>query len=79
MADRITTEPNEPSRQTRAPSVLLFVETSREFGRGLLYGIALNTEIAVHCGFDGVEHVSRYFRKETGISLRDYRKQHAPR
>ncbi len=37
------------------------------------------TDIAAHCGFDGVEHIARYFRKETGISLREYRKQHAPR
>jgi LacI family transcriptional regulator len=37
------------------------------------------TDIALHCGFDGVEHISRYFRKETGASLRDYRRQHAPR
>jgi LacI family transcriptional regulator, galactose operon repressor len=31
---------SNPSRSAEAPSVLLFVETSREFGRGLLYGIA---------------------------------------
>ncbi|MBN1361225.1 MAG: DNA-binding transcriptional regulator [Sedimentisphaerales bacterium] len=37
------------------------------------------TEIAVKAGFDGVEHVSRYFRKETGVSLREYRKRHASR
>lgn len=37
------------------------------------------TEIALHTGFDGVEHIARYFRKETGMSLRDYRKKHAPR
>jgi LacI family transcriptional regulator len=37
------------------------------------------TEIAVKAGFDGVEHVSRYFRKEAGVSLREYRKRHAPR
>jgi LacI family transcriptional regulator len=36
-------------------------------------------EIAAHCGFDGVEHIARYFREETGVSLRDYRKRHAPR
>jgi LacI family transcriptional regulator len=46
----------------------------------LLVGTDMSiTEIALHCGFDGVEHISRYFRKETGASLRDYRKQHAPR
>jgi len=46
----------------------------------LLVGTDMSiTEIALHCGFDGVEHISRYFRKETGVSLRDYRKQHAPR
>jgi LacI family transcriptional regulator len=46
----------------------------------LLVGTDMSiTEIALHCGFDGVEHISRYFRKETGISLRDYRKQNAPR
>jgi len=37
------------------------------------------TDIAIHCGSDGVEHIARYFRKETGVSLREYRKQHAPR
>jgi LacI family transcriptional regulator len=35
-------------------------------------------EIAAKSGFDGVEHISRYFRHETGISLREYRKRHAP-
>lgn len=37
------------------------------------------TDISVHCGFDGVEHIARYFRKETGTSLREYRKRYAPR
>jgi LacI family transcriptional regulator len=46
----------------------------------LLIGTDMNiTEIATHAGFDGVEHIARYFRKETGMSLRDYRKKHAPR
>jgi len=46
----------------------------------LLIGSDMNiTEIALHTGFDGVEHIARYFRKETGMSLRDYRKRHAPR
>lgn len=46
----------------------------------LLIGSDMNiTEIALHTGFDGVEHIARYFRKETGMSLRDYRKKHAPR
>jgi LacI family transcriptional regulator len=46
----------------------------------LLIGTDMSiTDIALHCGFDGVEHISRYFRKETGVSLRDYRKLHAPR
>jgi len=46
----------------------------------LLIGTDMNiTEIALHAGFDGVEHIARYFRKETGMSLRDYRKKHAPR
>lgn len=46
----------------------------------LLVGSSLRiTEIAVKAGFDGVEHVSRYFRKETGMSLREYRKRHASR
>jgi LacI family transcriptional regulator len=46
----------------------------------LLIGSDMNiTEISVHAGFDGVEHIARYFRKETGMSLRDYRKRHAPR
>jgi LacI family transcriptional regulator len=34
-------------------------------------------EIAAKSGFDGVEHISRYFRQETGLSLREYRKRHA--
>jgi len=46
----------------------------------LLIGTDMSiTEIAMHGGFDGVEHIARYFRKETGMSLRDYRKKHAPR
>jgi len=46
----------------------------------LLIGTDMSiTEIATHGGFDGVEHIARYFRKETGMSLRDYRKRHAPR
>jgi len=46
----------------------------------LLIGTDLSiTEVATHGGFDGVEHIARYFRKETGMSLRDYRKRHAPR
>lgn len=46
----------------------------------LLIGTDMSiTEIATHGGFDGVEHIARYFRKETGMSLRDYRKKHAPR
>jgi LacI family transcriptional regulator len=46
----------------------------------LLVGTDMSiTDIAGHCGFDGVEHIARYFREETGVSLRDYRKQHAPR
>jgi LacI family transcriptional regulator len=46
----------------------------------LLVGTGMSiTDIAVRCGFDGVEHISRYFRKETGASLRDYRRQHASR
>ena len=44
----------------------------------LLIGTDMNvTEIALHAGFDGVEHIARYFRKETGMSLRNYRQ--APR
>ena len=46
----------------------------------LLVGTDLSiTDIATHCGFDGVEHIARYFRKETGVSLREYRRRHAPR
>jgi len=46
----------------------------------LLVGTDMSiTDIALRCGFEGVEHISRYFRKETGASLRDYRRQHAPR
>jgi LacI family transcriptional regulator len=46
----------------------------------LLIGTDLSVaDIAAHCGFDGVEHIARYFRKETGVSLREYRKRHAPR
>ena len=36
----------------------------------LLVGTDLSVaDIAAHCGFDGVEHIVRYFRKETGVSL----------
>jgi len=43
----------------------------------LLVGTDLTiTEIAIKSGFDGVEHISRCFRKETGISPREYRKRH---
>jgi len=46
----------------------------------LLLGTDMSvTEIATRSGFEGVEHVSRYFRKETGMSLRAYRRKHAPR
>ena len=37
------------------------------------------TEIAQKSGFDGIEHISRYFRKETGMSLQGYRKKYARR
>ena len=41
----------------------------------LLVGTDMSiAEIAVKTGFDGIEHIARYFRKETGMSLRDYRK-----
>jgi len=46
----------------------------------LLVGTDMSiADIAAHCGFDGVEHIARHFRKETGVSLREYRKRHAPR
>jgi len=46
----------------------------------LLLGTDMSvTEIAARSGFEGVEHIARYFRKETGMSLRAYRKKHAPR
>lgn len=46
----------------------------------LLLGTDMSvTEIAARSGFEGVEHIARYFRKETGMSLRVYRKKHAPR
>lgn len=46
----------------------------------LLVGTDMSiTEIAVKSGFDGVEHISRYFRKETGTSLREYRKRRGPK
>jgi LacI family transcriptional regulator len=35
-------------------------------------------EIALRCGFDGVEHIARYFRKVTGFSLREYRRKRKP-
>jgi LacI family transcriptional regulator len=35
--------------------------------------------VASCCGFAGVAHIARYFRKETGVSLRDYRKRYTPR
>jgi LacI family transcriptional regulator len=34
--------------------------------------------IARKTGFSGIEHIARYFRRETGTSLRDYRKKHRP-
>jgi LacI family transcriptional regulator len=40
---------------------------------------AIMTDIATRSGFDGVEHIARYFRKEAGLSLRDYRQKYAPR
>jgi LacI family transcriptional regulator len=46
----------------------------------LLVGTDLSVaDVAAHCGFDGIEHIARYFRKETGASLREYRQRHAPR
>ncbi len=46
----------------------------------LLVGTDMSiADIAALCGFDGVEHIARHFRKETGLSLREYRKRHAPR
>ena len=39
MTDRMT-EKRSDRASAPTPSVLLFVETSREFGRGLLHGIA---------------------------------------
>ncbi len=36
------------------------------------------TDIALQCGFGGVEHIARYFRKETGMSLLEYRKRYKP-
>ncbi|MBN1805410.1 MAG: DNA-binding transcriptional regulator [Sedimentisphaerales bacterium] len=45
----------------------------------LLLGTNLTvTEIAQRSGFNGFEHISRYFRKQTGMSLRDYRKKYTP-
>ncbi len=35
-------------------------------------------EIALRCGFDSAEHIARYFRKLTGISLREYRRKSTP-
>jgi len=40
MVDEIVEKMSEASRPAETPAVLLFVETSREFGRGLLHGIA---------------------------------------
>jgi LacI family transcriptional regulator len=46
----------------------------------LLVGTDMSVaDIAAHCGFSGVEHIARYFREETGVSLREYRKRYAPR
>lgn len=56
-------------RRVRVNSIIQFLV-------GTDMGIA---EIAVRSGFDSVEHVARYFRKETGMSLRDYRNAYAPR
>ncbi len=33
------------------------------------------SEIALKAGFGGIEHIARYFRKETGMSLREYRRR----
>ena len=33
------------------------------------------SEISRKTGFGGVAHIARYFRKEIGISLREYRKR----
>lgn len=35
------------------------------------------SEVATRAGFDGIEHISRYFRKEAGMSLREYRRRYA--
>src|SRR5512133_1373557 len=40
MVDEMVGKASGSSHAMEAPSVLLFVETSREFGRGLLHGIA---------------------------------------
>jgi LacI family transcriptional regulator len=32
-------------------------------------------EIALRCGFDSAWHIARYFRKVTGVSLREYRRK----
>ncbi len=46
----------------------------------LLVGTDMSiADIAAHCGFEDVQHIARYFRKETGMSLRQYRQRHAPR
>ena len=35
------------------------------------------SEITLVLGYPGVEHIARYFRKEKGMSLLAYRKEHA--
>jgi LacI family transcriptional regulator len=46
----------------------------------LLVGTDMSiADIGRHCGFDGVAHIARYFREETGVGLREYRKRNAPR
>jgi LacI family transcriptional regulator len=46
----------------------------------LLVGTDMSiADIARHCDFGGVAHIARYFREETGVGLREYRKQNAPR
>lgn len=46
----------------------------------LLVGTDMSiADIAIRSGFDGVEHIARYFRKGVGLSLREYRKKCALR
>jgi len=46
------------------------------FSRLLLESNRTVSEISEQLGFDGSEHVSRYFKAQTGMTPREYRIKH---